>query len=186
VSALNFQPGSFDEEGPSMSELIPRAYEELRAIASHLMRREGKGHSLHTTALVHEACLRLLNLDGVNGRYDRSFLALAARAMRNVLIDHARKVRAAKRGAGVEHVPLGVVERDLADVMSYPMLDVIALEQALERLGEIHPRRVQVVELRFFAGLLPPEIAEVLGVSRRTVDLDWSIARLQLIEWMEA
>lgn len=169
---------------PDMGDLIARAYDELHGLASTLMRGEREGHSFHTTVLLHETCLRLLGLDGFRGAHHGSFFALAARAMRRVLIDHARTQSTQKRGGDAVRVPFDLVERDLADVVAYPKLDMIGLEQALERLARSRPRHAEIVELRVFAGLTPPQIAEELGVCRSTVDKSWAIARLELIRLM--
>jgi len=164
-------------------------YGELRRLASLKLRREAAGHTFSTTELVHEAYLKLM--DGtVHPASDRHhFLALAARAMRQILVDHARRRSRQKRGDG--RAPITLDEDHLAPL--HPEHDaetVLALDEALTRLGATHGRLADVVELRFFGGLATQETAEVLGVTRRTVERDWIRARAylyqQLVEASEA
>jgi RNA polymerase sigma factor (TIGR02999 family) len=158
-------------------DLIAQVYAELRHVASGLMRREHPGHTLPPTAVVHEAVIRLLG-DAAFGRAsDRSYLfAAAARAMREVLIDHARRRATARRGGGRRRVPLDAV----ADYFADQGLDLIAVHEALDRLAGLHERQSQVVTLRYFGGLTVPEIAAALEVSVGTVERDWRIARAWL------
>lgn len=157
-------------------ELFPRLYGELREIADRLLRREAPGHTLQPTALVHEAWFKLAG-DQAPQPVDRAhFLALAARAMRQVLVDHARKRRALKRGGPLPD--LTIADDRLGMVV--PLDDLIALDDALVRLAEHGERLCRVVELRFFAGLSEDEAAEVLGVTTRTVQRDWAKARAWL------
>lgn len=168
--------GAGTEVGDTVDRLIPLIYEELRAIAHRQLRREHREHTLQTTALVHEAYLKLAG-DGNVGRGRAYFFAAAAHAMRQVLIDRARRRGARKRGAGAELVTLG--EHDAAvDAYAVELLD---LEEALERLGARSPRQVKVVEFRFFAGMNVQETADALGVSPRTVESDWAMARAWLL-----
>ena len=157
--------------------LVRAIYDELRRTAGGLMRRERPGHTLQTTALVHEALLRLLDGDVLadvpNHRY---LFAAAAQAMRQVLVDHARRRRARKRDGNRVRVPLDQVLAGFDD----KGLDVIALHDALERLAQEHPRPAQVVDLRFFGGLSVPEVAEIFEVSDTTIESDWRFARAWL------
>src|SRR5262249_46718656 len=149
-------------------------YAELRCTAGGLMRRERPGHTLQPSSLVHEALLRLL--DGAplaDGPNRRSLFAAAAQAMRQVLVDHARRRRARKRDGNRIRVPL---DRVLAG-FDEQGLDVIALHEALERLAQDHPRPAQVVDLRFFGGLSVPEVAEALAVSDTTIESRSRVAR---------
>jgi RNA polymerase sigma factor (TIGR02999 family) len=141
------------------------------------MRREPAGHALQTTALVHEAFLRLPGTHAVDWRDRGHFLAVAARVMRRVLVDVARENQSQKRGEGAVHVPLD--EQLNAPGPSLP--DLVALDEALDQLGRIDPRKVQVIELRFFGGLTVDETAKVLEVSPDTVARDWRMARTWLL-----
>ena len=157
-------------------ELVPLVYEELRRAAEYLLRREQPGHTLQPTDLVHEGYLKLVGGEGADARSRRHFIAIAARAMRQVLVDHARRRGAAKRGAGYAEVRVTNADAGI-DV---DFAELIALDDALERLGKRNPRLPRVVELRFYAGLTDEEIAEVLGVTSRTVQRDWATARAWL------
>lgn len=157
-------------------QLIPLVYEELRRAAEYLLRREQAGHTLQPTDLVHEGYLKLLGGEAGDARSRRHFIAIAARAMRQVLVDHARRRGAAKRGAG--YVEVRVTNADAG--MDVDLAELIALDDALERLGKRNPRLPRVVELRFYAGLTDDEIADVLGVTSRTVQRDWATARAWL------
>ena len=163
---------------PDARERLVRAiYAELRRTAGGLMRRERPGHTLQTTALVHEALLRLLDGDTLADVPNRRYLfAAAAQAMRQVLVDHARRRNARKRPGNRVRVPLDQVLAGFDE----QGLDVIALHEALERLAQEHPRPAQVVDLRFFGGLSSPEVAEALAVSVTIVESDWRFARAWL------
>jgi RNA polymerase sigma-70 factor, ECF subfamily len=164
------------DEG-ARGELIALVYDELRRIASGLMRRERSGHTLSPTAVVHEAVIRLLGDAVFDKATDRSFLfASAARAMREVLVDHARRRAAERRGGRRRRVPLDGV----LDYFEGQGLDVIAVHEALDRLAEWNPRQSQVMTLRYFGGLTVQEVAESLGVSVVTVERDWRLARAWL------
>jgi RNA polymerase sigma factor (TIGR02999 family) len=157
--------------------LVRAIYDELRRIARGLMHRERPGHTLQPSALVHEALLRLLDGDALAEVPNRRYLfAAAAQAMRQVLVDHARRRRTRKREEPRARVPL---DEALA-AFEEGGLDVIALHEALDRLAQAHPRPAQVVDLRFFGGLPVPEVAELLGVSDSTVEGDWRFARAWL------
>jgi len=157
-------------------DLFALVYDELRALAGSCLRREQAGHTLQPTALVHEAYLRLVDVDSL-GRQDRAhFLALAARVMRQVLIDHARKKRAEKRGG--DWVRMALVEEP--SVARDDEVDVLAVEETLKALEALDARKAKVVELRFFGGMTIEEAAVVLGVSPKTVEADWYMARAWL------
>jgi RNA polymerase sigma factor (TIGR02999 family) len=163
-------------------ELFPRLYAELREIADRLLRNEVVGHTLQPTALVHEAWFKLAG-PGAPQPVDRQhFLALAARAMRQVLVDHARRRRALKRGGAA--VDLAIADDRLG--FAIPLDDLIAVDDALTRLGSQNPRLARVVELRFFAGLSEDETARGLGVTTRTVQRDWAKARAWLHAELDA
>lgn len=152
-------------------------YRELRLQAARSMRGAGRGGTLQTTALVHETFIRLAAAHHVDWQDRRHFLAVAGRTMRRLLVDLAREQAAAKRGSRTVTVPL-----DSAVAASGPpSVDLVALDQALERLGALDARKVQVVELKFFVGLTVEEIADVLGVSPDTVARDWRLARTWLL-----
>jgi RNA polymerase sigma factor (TIGR02999 family) len=155
--------------------LLPIVYEELRRLAHHYMRGERDGHTLQTTALVNEAYLRLAGIDGLQWRDRAHFFAMVATLMRRVLVDHARQRGRDKRGAGVS-----VTSLDEHAIAPSPAVDVVALDEALERLTAVDPQQGRVVELRFFAGLSVKETAEALGISAATVKRDWSTAKLWL------
>lgn len=163
--------------------LIPLVYAELRRQASRALRREREGHTLQATALVHEAWLRLDGQHDARWESRTQFLAVAAQMMRRVLVDHARTRRAEKRGGGAVQVTLGEANHAAA---SSENVDVLALDDALERLAVLDPRKARLVELRYFAGLSIPEAAEALGVSLATVGRDWAVARLWLRRELEA
>ena len=152
-------------------------YPELRRQAAHYMRRQRAGDTLQATALVHEAFIRLADARVVDWQDRRHFLAVAARTMRRVLVDLARAHGSTKRGAGADHVSL---ESDVA-AQGPALADLIAVDEALNTLAAIDARKVQVVELRFFAGLTVEETAHVLDVSPDTVARDWRMARTWLL-----
>lgn len=156
----------------AMDRLVPLVYEELRALAKRELYREQPGHTLHATALVHEAYLKLAG-SGIPASDRAHFLAIAARAMRQVLVDHARRRKAVKRGGELARTTL----TDSGAPVEFRPDELIALDEAMEQLD---PRQRQVVEFRFFAGMEEKEIAEVLGVSDRTVRREWVKARAWL------
>jgi RNA polymerase sigma factor (TIGR02999 family) len=158
------------------SKLIPLVYDQLRRLANAYMRRERTGHTLQTTALVHEAYLKLLGQHSVDWQNRAHFFGIAAQVMRRVLIDHARSHVRDKRGGGREHVQF-----DEALVFSPERsAEFLELNAALERLSEMDARQAQIVEMRFFAGLTVEETAEVLKISPKTVKRDWSVAKAWL------
>jgi RNA polymerase sigma-70 factor (ECF subfamily) len=164
----------------ALEQLFPLVYEELRRLAHRYMRRESPGHSLQTTAVVHEAYLRLIDQKHVQWQNRAHFFAIAAQMMRRILITHAQSHAYAKRGGGALKVSL-----DEAAVLSRERAgELIALDEALKGLTAIDPRRSQVVELRFFGGLSNEEIAEVLKISPNTVTRDWNVAKAWLYREM--
>jgi RNA polymerase sigma factor (TIGR02999 family) len=167
--------------GPLLDPLFARVYDELRGLA-HRVRGGRSGETLNTTALVHEAYLKLFPSRQLEWQNRAHFFAVAARAMRQVLVDAARHRQAQKRGGDVRLVTLG----DDGHAAPLPLEELIALEDALTRLAALDDRRVRVVELRFFTGLTVPEIAEVLGVSVPTVEREWRSARAWLMREMRA
>ena len=158
----------------SRDELVARVYDELRQVAARLMRKERRDHTLPPTAVVHEAVIRMLGDATFEKSPDRAFLfASAARAMREVLIDHARRRSADRRGGGRQRVPLDLV----VEYFQEQGLDVVAVHEALDRLAEFNERQSQVMTLRYFGGLTVPEVAAALEVSVVTVERDWRLAR---------
>jgi RNA polymerase sigma factor (TIGR02999 family) len=159
----------------ALARLTPLVHDELQRIARRCLRGERAQDSLPPTALVHEAYLRLVDTQQMNWQNRTHFLAMAARVMRRVLVDLARTRRRQKRGGGALHVSLSHAAG--APTRSY---DMVSLDDALETLADVDPRRSQVVELRFFGGLSVPETAAVLDVSPETVMRDWKLARAWL------
>ena len=169
------------DEG-ARGELVAMVYEELRQVASRLMRRERADHTLSPTAVVHEAVIRLLGEAVFDKAADRNFLlASAARSMREVLIDHARRRAADRRGGGRRRVALDSV----VDYFEEQGLDIVAVHEALDRLAELDGRQSQVMTLRYFGGMTVAEVAAALGVSVTTVEQDWRLARAWLAGQLE-
>ena len=167
-----FEPGDRRAE----EQLFADVYTELRALAARYLRRERKSHTLQPTALVHEAYLKLVGETRVDWRGRAHFLACAAQAMRQILVDHARRRGAAKRGGDRHRIALDdnlVIESD-RDV------DLLALEDALAKLTKLDPRQAQMIELRFFAGLSVAEVAKVMGTSKRSAEREWTMVRAWL------
>ena len=160
----------------AFDRLLPLLYEELRGAARRALAREQVGHTLQATDLVHEAFVKLVPSAGPSWQDRAHFLAVASRAMRQVLVEHARRRLADKRGGGAAHVTLG----DGDAVQGHDAEEMLALDDALHRLAALQPRLRAIVEHRFFGGLSEREIAEVLGVSERTVQRDWMRARAWL------
>lgn len=160
----------------ALDKLIPLVDRELHRLAHHYMRHEKPGHTLQTTALVNEAYLRLVDQRNVHWKNRAHFFALSAQLMRRILVDHARKRKYAKRGGGANKVTLD----EVMAVSNERGKDLIALDDALERLAAIDPRKSKVVELRFFGGLSVEEAAEALNISPLTVKRDWSMAKAWL------
>jgi RNA polymerase sigma factor (TIGR02999 family) len=164
-------------DASALDQLLPRVYGELRRIARLRLRRERDAHTLAATDLVHEAYLKLLPVERVDWRSRAHFFAIASRAMRNVLVDHAVRRGAAKRGAGA--TALALDDSDAA-AAGQPLDDLIALSEALERLEQLDARQARVVECRFFGGLSLDVTAAALNTSAATVSRDWAFARAWL------
>lgn len=160
----------------AFDQLVPLVYEELRRVARARLRNERDGHTLQTTALVHEAYVRLVDLHRMTVRDRTHFFAMAARLMREILVDHARRKMAGKRGGDMATLRLEVVDPAAAGTT----LDLLALDEALAQLDGLEPRLSQVVELRFFGGLSIAETADTLAVSPATVERDWVVAKAWL------
>jgi RNA polymerase sigma factor (TIGR02999 family) len=160
----------------ALAELVPLVYDELRRLAHAYMQRERPGHTLQTTALVHEAYLRLAGQESLSWQNRAHFRAIAAETMRRILVEYARARNAVKRGGGQRTASL----EDTVIGLDAESVDLEALDQALRRLAEIDPRMVRIVELRFFAGLTVDETAEVLSISTGTVKREWATARAWL------
>lgn len=163
-----------DGDQGALDRLAPIVYDELRGLARRYMRRERAGHSLQTTALVNEAYMRLVDYKRMDWHDRTHFFAVSAQVMRRILVEHARRHNL-KRGRGIEHVVL-----DDVAVIGARDVDLVALDDAMNALARVDPRKVQVVEMRFFGGLSVEETAEVLKVSTVTVKRDWKIARAWL------
>jgi RNA polymerase sigma factor (TIGR02999 family) len=168
----------------AFDRLVPLVYGELSALAHRKLRFESPGHTLNTTALVHEAYLRLAGQNDAKWRNRQQFFAVASEAMRRILIDYAKQRRAEKRGAGVAHLPLEAAESmpasgtfALADEQA---AELLAIDAALHRLAEFNPEGARIVQYRFFGALTNAEIAELLGTSERTVRRSWTVAKAWL------
>jgi len=166
-----------DGNRAALEELLPLVYDELHRQAARYLRRERVGHTLQTTALIHEAYLRLIDQRDVRWQSRTHFFAIAAQMMRRVLIDYARAKYREKRGG--DDVRLSLNEATLV-ATDEDSVDLIALDQALERLAELDERQACVVELRYFGGLSLEETAEVLHISRATTARDWEVAKAWL------
>ncbi len=160
-----------------LEDLMPLVYNELRRQASRYLRRERIGHTLQTTALIHEAYLKLIDQRDVNWQNRAHFFGIAAQAMRRILVDYAKTRHREKRGGAGENLPLGEA-RFIA--FKEKSIDLIALDQALTRLAKFDDQQARVVELRYFSGLSIEETAEVLKISPATVKRDWTIAKAWL------
>lgn len=174
ITGLLFRWSQGDEH--ALDSLTPLVYRDLRRVAARLLRGERSGHTLQPTALVNEAYLKLAGQAKIQWQNRTHFFAVAARAMRQILVDHARGHMRAKRGGGANVVTL---EEGLLFAPERSA-DLLALDQALQRLSVIDPRKTKVVELRFFGGLDNDEIAEALQVSPNTVMRDWNMAKAWL------
>jgi RNA polymerase sigma factor (TIGR02999 family) len=177
-------PGPTGDAGQASREALDRdytrLYEELRVLARRQLRRTPAAYTLCTTGLVHESYLKLADLPGGEWRSRGQFFALASRAMRHLLIDHARGRGAKKRGGGALQVTL---HPELASADS-STVDLLALDEALSRLGQLSARMERIVECRFFGGLSIAETAEALEISVRTVEREWTRARAYLFRWL--
>jgi RNA polymerase sigma factor (TIGR02999 family) len=161
----------------ALEQLTPRVYDELRRIAGHFMKDERPGRTIQTTALVHEAYLKLIDVTNVDWQHRAHFFAVSAQIMRHILLDRARRRVAAKRGGATPRVNLD----EVPDIGSGRARELIALDDALNALAKVDARKAQVIELRFFGGLSVEETAEVLKVSSDTVKRDWRLARAWLL-----
>jgi len=170
-------------EAAALDRLVPLVYDELRRLAGALLRHEREGHTLQPTALVHEAFLRLLGERRVDAPTRARFFAVAATAMRRVLVDHARTRRRLKRGGGETAVAL---PEELGGETPLAPIDVLALDVALDRLAGLDPQQARIVELRYFAGLSIEETAALVGASPATVKRDWTSARAFLLRELSA
>ncbi len=167
-------------DSKAAEELLPLVYEELRKLAAHRMANEPPGQTLQPTALVHEAWLRLVEVEGARFANRAHFFAAAAQAMRRILIENARRKQSPKYGGGLQRVALeeaGAVQRLRPD-------ELLALDEALEKLAAEDPEAARLVDLRYFVGLGHQEAAEIMGISRRQADVLWAYARAWLFEQM--
>lgn len=166
------EPGS----RPIAEQLFAEVYTELRALAARYLRRERKDHTLQPTALVHEAYLRLVDQTRVDWQGKLHFMAIAAQAMRRILVDHARRRGVVKRGGHRHRIALddNLISESSRDE------DVLVLEDALTKLARLDPCQAQMVELRFFGGLSIAEVAKVMGISKRSVEREWTMVRAWL------
>jgi RNA polymerase sigma-70 factor, ECF subfamily len=162
---------------PSAEALFSLLYDELHRLAHHYMRRERVGHTLQTTAVLNEAYLRLSEIDRIQWRDRTHFVAMAATAMRRVLVDHARAKARDKRGGGV-----AITSVDVDAVASEPGVDALALNEALDRLSTLDPFQARIVELRYFGGLTIDEAAAALDVSASTIKREWELAKAWLYQ----
>jgi RNA polymerase sigma factor (TIGR02999 family) len=162
-------------DAAALQALLPLIYEELRRVASKQLRAERANHTLQTTALIHEAYLRMVGGEGADIQDHCHFVALASRLMRQVLVDHARGRLAAKRQGGIK-----VTMSEALELSTQPEVDLLAVDDALNRLSQLDPQQARVVELRFFGGLSILETSEALSVSAATVKRDWTTARAWL------
>jgi len=160
----------------ALDQLMPIVYEELRRQAARYLRREQAGHTLQTTALIHEAYVRLVDQRNVQWQNRAHFFGIAAQLMRRILVDHARAKKRVKRGGS--DVRVSLADADVA--VKGQELDVVAVDEALQRLAAIDEQQSRVVELRFFSGLTVEETAEVMGISKATVKRDWAMAKAWL------
>jgi RNA polymerase sigma factor (TIGR02999 family) len=162
-----------DGDSSALDRLLPLVYGQLRQLAERQLRQERVGHTLTPTALVHEAYLKLVQLERIDWRGRAHFFGACAQSMRRILISYARMKKAEKRGSGAEHVPIDNVILAAEDRPA----DVIALDEALTKLEQLSERQARVVECRFFAGMSVEETGEVLGISPATVKREWTVAR---------
>lgn len=168
-------------DSEAINRLIPLVYDELHRQAARYLRRENKGHTLQTTALIHEAYLKLVDQRDVEWQNRAHFFAIAAQAMRRILVDHARTKQREKRGGKDEKLPLEAAMTLAVDEQS---VDLIQLDEALTKLAGIDERQARVVELKFFSGLSLEQTAEALNISRATAAREWNVARAWLYREM--
>lgn len=169
-----------DTSPEAVNLLFGRLYDELRAIAARRLAAERSGHTLSATALVNEAYLKLSDLDELQWKNRTQFFAIAARAMRRILVSHARERSAAKRGGGAEHVTLTAALGPGHEDQAVAWADLMTVEAALTELATLNERQARISELRIFGGMTHAEIGDALGVSVPTVERDWRLARAML------
>lgn len=174
VTRLLLEWGNGNQQ--ALEEMLPLIYDELRHLAHNFLYRERPGHTLQTTALVHEAYLRLIDQRDARWQNRAHFFAIAAQAMRRILIDSARKHVAEKRGGGGEKLSLA----EVASISLEPDANLLALDEALNALAEIDPQQSRIIELRYFGGLTIEETAEVMKLSPATIKREWAMARAWL------
>ena len=179
VTELLLRASEGDRE--SIDRLLPLVYDELRRLAEHQLHSERRDHTLQATALVHEAYMSLVDQTRVQWKNRAHFFAVAAQAIRRILVDHARSKQRAKRGGGWKRVDLD----DQSSAAAEPSDDLVSLDSALTAFADEHPDQARVVEMRFFGGLTADETARVLGVSTRTVERRWQYARAWLHRALE-
>jgi RNA polymerase sigma factor (TIGR02999 family) len=165
----------------ALDEMLPLVYNELKRVAKHYLSQERSGHTLQTTALVHEAYIRMVDQQNVDWKNRAHFFSLASEMMRRILVNYARDRAAVKRGRNAQRVSLS----DLDEVSEQPNIDLIALDQALTELAREDERKARIVELKFFGGMTNKEISEVLKVSDATVEREWMFARAWLYRAVE-
>src|SRR5215471_14624040 len=166
-----------DGDQAALDRLAAKVYQELHRMARRYMRNERSGNTLQTTALVHEAFLRLVDVKNVDWQHRAQFFAIAAQMMRRILVDGARARGSHKRGGGAARVNID----DVAALMPGPEDSIVALDLALEEFAKVAPRQAKVVELRYFGGLSEEEIAGIMQTSTRTIERDWQFARSWLM-----
>jgi RNA polymerase sigma factor (TIGR02999 family) len=164
----------------ALDELVPLVYDELRAIARRKLRHERRSHTLNSAALVNEAYLKLVELDRMEWQSRAHFLGIAARIMRNILVNHALSRKRVKRGGGVPLAPLEEASNLASNLPAQEAERILALDSALEKLAAMNPRHARVVECRFFGGMTIEETAAALAVSGATVERDWALLRVWL------
>jgi RNA polymerase sigma factor (TIGR02999 family) len=169
-----------DGDQTALDRLIPLVYQELRRLAHHYMKQERREHTLQTTALVNEAYLKLVDHNGMHWQNRAHFLAVAAQAMRRILVDHARTRDALKRGGGLAMMDLD----EAASVADTQAAELLALNDALDQLAQLDPRKSRIVELRYFGGMTVDETAEVVGLSPTSVNREWKSAKTWLLKTM--
>jgi len=168
-----------DGDAEVLDDLMPLVYVELRRQASGYLRRERSNHTLQPTALINEVYLKLIDQRDVKWQNRAHFFAIAAQAMRRILVDYARERKREKRGGAAENLPL---DEALTIVSQEKSVDLVALDEALDKLAQFDERQAKVVELRYFSGLSIDETAEVLGVSNVTIRRDWNMAKAWLLQ----
>jgi RNA polymerase sigma-70 factor, ECF subfamily len=161
----------------AVDELLPLVYDELRQMARRYMNRQPSGHTLQTTALIHEAYLKIVDNEEKRWQNKSHFFAVAAQAMRHILVDRARANQTDKRGGGKQKISL----EEAAEISAERADELVALDEALKNLSKLDERKGRVVELRYFGGLSVEETAEVLNISRQTVMRDWNFAKMWLL-----